>query len=353
MLEAGGDNGSSGDEPENRDTTTATPASTQSVGQGATGEQSRLEQAAADDGTVQADTAAAPPKADDDEAENKRVQREQLKAQIDKVKAQTAERREAKRLKAEREELERAKEQLRQYHAKVEDQRKRYESFDEEFRKDPVGTLERRGIPAPLAYEKITNKVLQKTTPEEEEAARKEAWFKEWESKYGDKLTKLEEIERRQAEAERREQARLQEHVQHRQAANEREFLDLAKGNGHEILADYYEDEDLVRLGNAMADELAESGEPFTVEDVVKELASRLQAQIERATSRRTQRTAATQRPAPVETPQARPGASEQPKPGTITNDMASATSTAAKRAKTPAERRAEAERELAAIEIR
>lgn len=294
------------------------------------------------------------------------LKRAELQERLEAAKAKSRAARDQAKFKAEREEFERSKQELTKFHdelrshaAAITKAKTDFEAQQREFftnlRKNPVATMRAAGIAPDVAYEAITNEMLKRQTPESKEEELLEKAYSKVRSEVEPKLSKVEELEKRLQQYEEREKQREQmEYSAARQSA-ESTFLNIVRQTGYEELADYYEDEQLVSLGDVVANEFVAAGHKFTLKDVADELTNRLRAHLKMGEERRAKRMAGSQSAAVQPAPATPPGNSAK-KPATtaIGNDLASASATSAPatRPKSRKELLNEAAREISSADI-
>ncbi len=304
-----------------------------------TGETRELEQtlaSIAEEG-VDAPTEAEPEKKTPD-PDAAALRRKELEARIARAEAKASAAREAAKFKAEREELERLRAAVTKDREEAERRAKEVDRFLEDLRKSPVSAFRRAGIQPEVAYEAITNEVLKRETPESKEEQLAAQLLERFRKETEPKLSKVEELERTIAEFRKRESEREAREFAMAETMAKRDFLRILSKPGHEILADYYEEDELLALGDQVAAEFIQSGNQYGsgsefLEAVARELNSRVSARHNRIEDRRSKRSATTQSaasqtaPAEVKTPASGPPA-KKPAQTAIGTDMASASAT-------------------------
>lgn len=275
-----------------------------------------------------------------------------MKAHIAKLQRESQERAESKRIAEMQRALKAQADEIAAEKAAAARQRQLWQ----ESLKDPVKAYRELGMRPEEAYDAITKATLAEDTPEGREARLVEKIRQQVASEYADKLKKLEDLEAKFSQVDEHLKTRAEREAFVTKRAAETEFLKIVGQSGYEVLADYYEEPDLLMLGDAIADELHASGKTFNIQDVADELKNRIESQLKRAEQRRSQRkpaanlSSATAQAAPATSPATASKAITESK--TISNNMASATGSTGKRAMTRAERLAAAERELSAMEL-
>jgi len=325
-------------EAENSASTETTEETTEATEEFASSEADDAAEAATED------TTGTPPAAEEAEAappepDVAALKRKELEERVKAVQARKEAALERSKFKAELQEFERAKAQLTQFHEQLRQQaeelarsREELNGFVTRLKKQPVAALKDLGIDPALAYESITNEMLKRETPESKEEQLLAKLKAQLEAETKPKLSKVEELEKRLAQYE--EAARRREEMElaatHQAAAAN--FLNVVHKNGYSDLADYYEEDQLVHLGNLVANEFISAGRgDFTFDDVAKELTDRLNAHLRRAEEARKKRQAASQSTAaPAATPQQPGQVAKKPATTAIGNDIATATAVGA-----------------------
>jgi molecular chaperone GrpE (heat shock protein) len=299
---------------------------------------------------------AAPPPEEDEQKTAAKLRSQKLQEQIAALKAKNSERTEAKRLAQQKAELEELHDALRRRQAETQQAHEEAESQRKLWRqalRDPVKAFREIGIDAPDAYQRITDAMLKRDNPASKEEELQEKLLSKLREQFEPKVS---EVERLKAEIEQLRESharREQMEMATVKRSAEREFLNVVQGSGYEVLADYYEDEELVSLGNILADEFASSGRRFSVQDVAAELKGRLETQLRRAEEKRNKRTAPNQSVPSRAAEQGKAPTAKANKPSgtTISNDLAAASGTSTRKpGKSAEERLADAERELSLL---
>lgn len=284
------------------------------------------------------------------EPDIKALRHAELQARIQRLQEQNRERAESKRLSSLKAELEAAKSRAQREAEEIE----KTKSIWKSALRNPVKAFQELGIDPVEAYTHITKSAQDQDTPEGREARFREAIRQELMKELEPKLSKAEQLEKKLSEIEQREQLRAQREMMSMRQAAEAEFLKVVK-SGHDVLADYYDDEELIPLGDQIAEEFASEGKRFTIPDVVKEIERRLTMQLKRAEERSAKRKATLQS-ASGQTVQETTKVSDAKdkkvaNPNTVTNSMASATAGTSKQTLSREERLRLAAAELEAAE--
>ena len=212
--------------------------------------------------------------------------------------------------------------------------------------KDPIGAYKRIGVNPSEAYDALSTAAERANTPEAKEEALRERLKAEIAKEYESKFAKVSEMEARLAEFEKLQSGENHSRAEYAKRQAESEFIAAATQNGNEVLADYYEPEELVQLGHSLANEFIAAQQPFTVKDIADELRTRLEAQLKRAEEKRNRRTQTPQASAP-QTGAKKPGAA----PADVINaSTASSVASSVPKRLTPEQRRADAARMLSSM---
>ena len=212
--------------------------------------------------------------------------------------------------------------------------------------KDPIAAYKKLGVNPADAYDALSTAAERANSPEAKEEALRDRLRAELSKEYEPRFAELAEMKAQLAQFHE-----FQSSQNHRLAENakqqaEHEFYSAATGNGNEVLADYYERDELIQLGHALADEFVASKTPFTVKDIADELRTRLEAQLTRAEQNRARRTATPPANASPQGAKVEKGAAS--KPDVIGNSTGSSVATGLPKRLTPEQRRVEAARMLA-----
>lgn len=277
---------------------------------------------------------------------------QEMKERIARLQAANQERKQVAELEQRRRELEYKQKEFEAYQSRARQEVEEAEKVKNLWKnslKDPISAYKELGLTPEQVYQKITDTVLQRDTPEAKEEMLRERLKNEILEAFKPQLTKAEQLERELAEIKAREEHRQQRELMLTRQSIEKEFLNIAK-SGHEDLADYYEDHELVRLGDLIANEFTQEQRKFTLQDVAKEIKDRLEYQLSRAEERRRQRLASLEtRPQRPSEPEKREVASLGSKAPSVTigNDVASSKTATVTRGRTKEERMRLAELQL------
>jgi len=275
----------------------------------------------------------------------------EMRARIERIKAQAAEKAEFKRLESLKSEISRAREEAERAQAEARAARDNEVARWQAALKNPVAGFKELGLDPQDAYRQITEAVLEDEKPERAQKKLVESIIGEKLKEIEPKLSKVQELEA-QLEAFRKAEEEREKAAIHAESTRaEREFVKIVRSNGYDLLADYYDDDELIPIGHAVANEMIANGQSVSFEGVASELQRRLEAHLKRAEERRHKRTGSQTSEAPAAA-KSQPG-QPAPQAKTISNQLASSTATATTKTMSRAERLAKAEQLLHSFDKR
>ena len=274
-----------------------------------------------------------------DDAKAKSLRLAELEARVERLKTRNRERAESKKAEEIRTNLARKEQEIAKAREEAEAQRNLWKSSV----RDPLKAFKELGIEPAKAYEQITNAMLARETPEAKEEQFRERLYSEFKKEFEPKLSEVETLKAELENLKRRDQEREHFALLNQQRSAERDFLGTVARGGYDELADYYEDDELIEMGNLVAVEFAQKRKPFTVKDVADELSARLIHQLRRAEERRKKRLASVKSNAAQAVPETDTAAASKDSKAatkTVTNDLAATTASTVKKKLTDEERR-------------
>lgn len=275
----------------------------------------------------------------------------EMRARIDRLKSQAAERAEFKRLESLKAEVAAARAEAERAQAEAKAAREGEMARWKAALQNPIAGFKELGLEPQDAYRQITEAVLEDEKPERKQAKLVDKLLQEKLGELQPKLSKVEELEAQLKAMREAEEQRAQAAAQAETRAAELEFIKIVKSNGYALLADYYDDEELIPIGHAVANELMANGQRVTFEGVAAELHRRLEAHLKRAEERRSKRQGT---PVSADSSAAKSSAGQPaPQAKTLTNQLSSSTATATTKTMSRAERLAKAEQLLHSMDKR
>lgn len=276
---------------------------------------------------------------------------EEMRERIARIKAQNAERAEAKRLETLKAEIQRSRAEAERIAAEATAKRDAEMSRWQAALRNPVAGFKELGINPEDAYRQLTEAVLEEEKPERVQAKLVEKLLAERLKEFEPKLSKLSQLEEQLEAFKKLEAERSQAAMRAQNAAAEQEFINTVRTNGYDLLADYYDDEELTQLGHALANEFIAQNKPVSFDGVASELQRRLDAQLKRAEERRAKRLGST-------SDESSPKAKSQPgqpasQAKTLTNQLSSSSATSTTKQMSRQERLTKAEQMLHLLEKR